>query len=88
MRGNGIYEIRIMIKETVEFRKRIFSKGKAVKLFQQIPKAFNKIKFPEIFLIQNDFNNKNIQTSSVILLKNRININKMNLEQVKNLLEL
>lgn len=84
---NTIYEIRIVKQATVEYAKKVLGKSVAISLFRQIPKLEKQRKFPIIILVQNNYGNEGILTSSVELLKSRINIDKMSVEQVKNLLQ-
>lgn len=80
------FEIRVIEKSTIQLLKKYSTKTEAIRMYESIPKTHRKHNFPELQLNQINYNIEGDVVETVTIKKNRVNIGKITIENLKNIL--
>jgi hypothetical protein len=80
---NTVFEIKILERKAIVFRKRYFVKTEAMSKWEKLPKQKRTKSLPEITLCQCNYDREGNILSTKEFKKNRLNTEKLSVENAK-----
>lgn len=84
--NKAVFEIKIIERKEVVCKKRYYVKSDALAKWEKLPKKKRTKSYPEIILAQCNYDSEGNMLSTVSLKKNRLNLEKISIENAKILL--